>query len=158
MKRSITPLSTLSVATLLAATLFLARTCPAAGDSYRDRQDAVVPGADGLTVVDPVEEAHKIRRLVKFALANNASDASRSTLDEEIKTIEHDKKLKKNIVTSLLQDDDSDPTLPKVVLVKYPDGSIRGILFIQTDGVRNNKPNQLAWPLDPKRESKEASR
>lgn len=120
--------------------------------------EAVATAPDAFTTMDPTEEARKIRRLVKLALANNASQASHDVLNEEIATVEKDKKLKKDVVTHLLQDDSPDPTLPKVVLVKYPDGAIRGLLFIQTDDVRGNNPNRLAWPLDQKREKKEQSR
>jgi hypothetical protein len=129
--------------------------CRAAGDHMADE---TVTTPDAVSVIDPVEEAHKIRRLVKLALASNATEASHDVLNEEIAIIEKNKKLKMNVLTSLLQDDSPDPTLPKVELVKYPDGSVRGLLFIQTDNVRANNPNRLAWAIDPKREHKEQSR
>jgi hypothetical protein len=140
----------------LLATAFSIQPCHAGRDAKY--QDDTVASPDGTSVVDPAEEAHKIRRLVKLALANNATAASRQVLDEEIAFVEKNKKLKENVVLNLLQDDNPDPTLPKVALVKYKDGSNRGLLFIQTDDVHSSNPNRLAWPLDAKRESKEESR
>ena len=138
---------------LLAAALF-AHPCRAAGNL----SDESVTTPNAVTVIDPAEEAHKIRRLVKIALANDAPQASKDVLNEEIALVEKNKKLKMNVLTNLLQDSSTDPTLPKVVLVKYPDGAIRGLLFTQTDNVRADKPNRLAWAIDPKREHKEPSR
>ncbi|HWB60994.1 MAG TPA: hypothetical protein VG733_15975 [Chthoniobacteraceae bacterium] len=130
----------------------LARPCHAKEDNPGQ---TALPTDTGIAVMDPAEEAHKIRHLVKFALASDASAASHTVLDDEIKIVEKDKKFKMKVLTELVQDDDPDPSLPKVVLVKYPDGAIRGLLFIQTDKVKG-KPNQLAWAIDPKREKKES--
>ena len=127
---------------------------PLVGDQGGDVLE--LPGGGGR--VDPAEEAHKIRRLVKFALAGNATPNSHQVLDDEIAFVEKNKKLKQNVFTNLLQDDNPDPSLPKVELVKYKDGSIRGLLFIQTDNVTGNNPNRLAWPMDTKREHKEEGR
>ena len=138
---------------LIATAFSIQRSHAAARDA--GYQTETVASPDGTTVLDPVEEAHKLRRLVKLALANNATGASHQVLDEEIALIEKNKKLKENVVKSLLQDDDADPTLPTVTLVKYKDGSVRGVLFVQTDNVHGNNPNRLAWPLDSKREHKE---
>jgi hypothetical protein len=152
MKRiSILPFFTIA----LLATACLAPRCHAgARDNYKD--DAVA-SPDAVSLVDPTEEAHKIRQLVKLALANDATDASRQVLEDETKFVEKNKKLRENVATSLIQDDNPDPTLPKIELLKYKDGSLRGLLFIQTDNVRA-KPNSLAWVLDSKREHKEESR
>jgi len=147
------PIIPIFAATLLVTASLVPRSHAAARDaSY---QENTVPGNEGVTVINPEEEAGKIRRLVKLALANDASAASHQVLDEEISMVEKNKKLKQNVVTSLLQDDSPDPTLPKVELRKYKDGSIRGLLFVQTDNVRGGKPNTLAWVLDHKREDKE---
>ena len=126
-----------------------------AKDDFKDEE---VTTPDAVSVIDPTEEAHKIRRLVKLALYNDATQDSRDVLNQEIAVVEKNKKLKMNVVTSLVQDDSADITLPKVVLVKYPDGSIRGLLFIQTDKVQGNNPNRLAWAIDQKRERQEQSR
>jgi|SRR5579862_8827568 len=144
------PVLALSAAALL-ATACLIQPARAAGDHVAED---TVTTPDAVSVIDPAEEAHKIRRLVKLALANNATEASHTVLNEEIAVIEKNKKLKMNVFNSLLQDDSPDPTLPKIVLVKYPDGALRGLLFIQTDNVRGNNPNRLAWAIDPKREHK----
>jgi len=125
----------------------------------KDRMgDDAVTTPDAVSVLDPAEEAYKIKQLVKLALANDAPDESRKVLSEEIAFVEKNKKLKENVVVNLLQNDSPDPSLPRVELVKYKDGTPRGLLFIQTDNVRANNPNRLAWPLDPKRERKEQAK
>jgi len=143
----------------LFAGALLAAACITTPCHAKDKfEDTAVVAPGSVSSIDPMEEAHKIRQLVKLALANDASPTSRQVLSDEIAVVEKNRKLKEAVVTRLLQDDSPDATLPSVALVRYKDGAVRGLLFTQTDAVHTGNPNRLAWPLDSKREQKEQTR
>jgi len=126
-----------------------------ANDKHSD--DTVVDGGS-VSTIDPAEEARKIRQLVKLALHPDAAPATRTALADEIKFVEKNKKLKVNVVTCLINNEEPDPSLPKIDVVHYKDGTVRGLLFIQSDAAHSKTPAKLAWPIDSKREQKEMSR
>lgn len=143
-----------SAVLLALSTLGFVSICKAAPHSP-DR-DSVVITATGSSI-DPAEEARKVRRLAKLALYPNATAETKKSLSDEISYVEHNRKLKEAVVKHLLQDDDPnpDPTLPKIQMATYKDGSLRGIMFIQSDAAHSAKPGRIAWVLDSKKEKKE---
>jgi len=111
------------------------------------------------SMIDPSEEARKLKRLVKLAMDPKATEAMKKALADEIAFVERNRKLKESVVLRLLQDDDvdTDPSLPKVQLATYKDGSTRGIIFVQTDAPKSAQPARIAWVLDSKKEKRAAA-
>ena len=110
------------------------------------------------SVIDPSEEARKIKRLVRLAMDPKANETVKKALADEIAFVERNRKLKESVVQRLLQNDDvdTDPSLPRVQLATYKDGSTRGLIFIQTDAPKSAAPARIAWALDSKKEKKAA--